>query len=412
MESRNEIFNLLTAYLNNQVSRDEFDRLFHALAGLEDDDFKKTVEAILQTLDSGSGLADADFIEQRVSLLYPKLQANIQAGLPQPVAESDNTARKRFRFRWKAFAAAAAAIVFLLVGSYVARDRSHHDEPGVAVLTPEEILPGGNRATLTLSDGRRIDLSAEKNGVVVKNGITYADGSSVLSQPINGSTIEQARLTTPRGGQYQIVLPDGTHVWLNAASTLTYPTEFSANVREVTLEGEAYFDVMKNDAKPFIVHTAKQRVEVLGTSFNINAYANDSFTKTTLLTGSLRVNAKANDRANERSLILVPNQQSVISDNENNIAVNDVNPELATAWKSGLFNFHGLSIKESLKQVERWYDIDVAYQGAEPEGYLGGKMSRGVKLSTFLEFLEKDFGIQSELKADRKLILYTRNANR
>src|SRR5690606_38098125 len=211
-------------------------------------------------------------------------------------------------------------------------------------------------------------------------------------------------------GQYQITLPDGTHVWLNAASTLSYPTEFSGAVREVTLVGEAYFEVVKDETKPFIVQTANQQTEVLGTSFNINAYDNETVTKTTLLTGSLRVNPTANNQPNGQSRILMPNQQSIIDDNGNKITVNEIDPELVSALKNGLFKFHGLSIDESLKQIERWYDIEVVYPGSsKPDGYLGGKMSRGVKLSTFLEFLEKDFNIHSKLQADRKLILYTKN---
>ena len=404
MESRTAIVDLLTAYLNKQVSREEFDRLFSALASLEDDEFKET---ILQMLDSESDLIDADFIQQRVSLLYPTLQAKIQLGLSLHATEPIGASEKKRRIWWRVPAVAAALLALLLIGLYLIPGRFHQNE-SVAVLTPEQILPGGNRAVLMLSDGRRVDLSAEKGGVVVKNGIKYADGSAVISQPMDNSTIGQARLSTPNGGQYQITLPDGTHVWLNAASTLTYPIEFSGSTREVVLAGEAYFEVVKNGAKPFVVHTAKQRTEVLGTSFNINAYGNETVTKTTLVTGALRVNATINNHTNEQSLILTPNQQSIVGDNGNEIKVNQVNPQLATAWKNGLFNFHGLSIDESLKQIERWYDIDIAYRGSKPKGYLGGKMSRGVKLSTFLEFLEKDFNIQSELKADRTLILYTK----
>src|SRR5690606_24410283 len=211
------------------------------------------------------------------------------------------------------------------------------------------------------------------------------------------------------GGQYKITLADGTQVWLNAASTLTYPIEFSGRKREVTLEGEAYFEVARDESKPFIVNTARQRTEVLGTSFNINAYDNETLTKTTLLHGSVRVQASNANATTGR--VLVRNEQSVIADDEN-IRIYRVDPEKVVAWKEGIFNFHGLSIDESLKQIERWYDVDVIYQGARPQGYLGGKMSRGVKLSTFLEFLEKDFHIRSELKADRTLILYTKSANR
>ncbi len=385
------------------MSREEFDRLFSALAGLEDEDFKDTV---LHALDNGSDIIHADFIQERISHLYPQLQTKIQLASSHPVIEPADTSKKQLQIWWKITAAAAVILVFLFVGLYFFPDRSFQNPP-TAVLIPEQILPGSSRATLTLSDGRSIDLSAEKSRIVIKDGIRYADGSSVISQHADRSMIEQVRLTTPKGGQYQITLSDGTQVWLNAASTLTYPTGFSDNTREVMLEGEAYFEVANDSDKPFIVNTTRQRTEVLGTSFNINSYSNEVVTKTTLLTGSVRVNTVANNQTSGQSRILTPNQQSLIGDNGNEIAVHQVNPQSAIAWKNGLFNFHGLSIDESLKQIERWYDIQIIYKGKKPEGYLGGKMSRGVKLSTFLSFLEKDFHIKSELKTDRTLFLYT-----
>jgi len=393
LENRKAIVSLLTAYLNKQVSREEFDRLFSVLAELEDEDFRKTV---LQALDNESDATDVDLIQERVSHLYPQIQAKIQVKLSQ----------KKGQIWWRVSAAAALVLAFLSIGLYVIQTQPYQGESTIA-LTPERILPGGNRATLTLADGRSIDLSTRKSGIVVKNGIKYTDGSSVINQQTNDSSIKEARLGTPKGGQYQVTLSDGTQVWLNAASTLTYPIEFDDHSRQVTLDGEAYFAVAKDKARPFIVNTAKQRVEVLGTSFNINAYSNETATKTTLLTGSVRVNIATDASENGHGRILVPNQQSIVRDHAHEITIHDVDPQSAIAWKNGLFNFHGLSVDESLKQVERWYDIRIVYQGNKPEGYLGGKMSRGVKLATFLNFLEKDFQIKSEMRADRTLVLTT-----
>jgi len=402
LDKHKEILNLLAAYLNNQVTREEFDRLFADLSNLEDADFEK---AILQALDEDPNGFDADFIQERVSSLYPQIQANTT--LNPLKKESTDVAKQSRQIQWRIVATAAAVIAIVLLSSlYFFRNRPHQNRQA-RITTPENILPGGNRATLMLGDGRSIDLSAEKNGIVVVDGIKYADGSVVMNEQIDHTTIEQAQLRTPKGGQYEITLPDGTRVWLNAASTLTYPTKFSGYAREVTLEGEAYFDVMKHPEKPFIVNTAKQRVEVLGTTFNINAYSNEVATKTTLLTGSIRVNRIAKDEMTGHSQVLAPYQQSTIRDNQQEITINKVDPQSAIAWKNGLFNFHGLSIDESLKQVERWYDIRIVYQGKKPTGYLGGKMSRGVKLATFLNFLAKDFQIKSEMKADRTVILTT-----
>ncbi|MFC7524501.1 FecR family protein [Parapedobacter sp. GCM10030251] len=391
MENRKAIVSLLTAYLNKQVSREEFDRLFSALAKLEDEDFKAT---ILQAVDDEPDEIDVDFIQARVSHLYPQIQAKIQVKLSQ----------KKGQIWWRVSAAAALVLAFLSIGLYVIQTQPYQGESTIA-LTPERVLPGGNRATLTLANGRSIDLSTRKSGIVVGNGITYLDGSTVFDGREN-TEMSSLQLTTPNGGQYQITLSDGTRVMLNAASTLTYPIKFSdKNTREVTLEGEAYFEVAKDPEKPFIVTTAKQRIEVLGTSFNINAYSNETVTKTTVLTGSVRINTSGKQPKGV-SRMLTPNQQGIVNDNQNEIIVKDVNPESAIAWKNGLFNFHGLSIDESLKQVERWYNIRIVYEGEIPQGYLGGKMSRGVKLATFLNFLAKDFHIKSEMKSDRTLILY------
>ena len=397
MDNRKEILGLLTAYLNNQITREEFDRLFANLSNLEDADFEK---AILQALNKESDLIDTDFIQERVAGLYPQLQAQMDMSLP----------KKKVHIGWRitAVAVAAAMLAFLMISLYFTSDQPQAVQ---SASIPPDILPGGNRAILQLPNGQRIDLNAEKKGIAMENGVTYLDGSSVLNGTDNPD-VNVLQLTTPNGGEYQITLSDGTKVLLNAASTLTYPAEFNGKgTREVTLEGEAYFEVAKNPGRPFIVKTAKQDIEVLGTSFNVNAYGNETTTKTTLLTGSVRVNALSSSHPSGTSRILTPNQQSIIDDHETGITVKEVNPEAAIAWKNGLFNFHGLSIDEALKQVERWYDIQIIYKGKKPKGYLGGKMSRGVRLATFLDFLEKDFHIKSEMNTDRTLILYTASKN-
>ncbi|SEL74127.1 FecR family protein [Parapedobacter koreensis] len=406
MENRKAILDLLTAYLNKQVSREEFDQLFTQLAALEDEAFK---EIILDALDSESTLSDTDFIQARVDQLYPQLHAKIKK-LPEAIADPIDT-QKSTRQIWWSMSAAAAILIFLLAGIYFFTDRSRQYKP--IAITPEQILPGGNRATLTLANGQTIDLNIEQSGIVIGDGITYADGTDILDDrwadgkesPMSNVS-RLLSLSTPKGGQYQITLSDGTRVWLNAASSITYPVAFEGGKREVSLQGEAYFEVAKDKSRPFIVNTTKQRVEVLGTSFNINAYENETATKTTLLTGSVRIQASEGAQANGNSQMLDPNQQSVVNHQDNKITVNHIDPSAAVAWKDGLFNFHGLSIDESMKQIERWYDIHVVYKGKKPEGYLGGKMSRGVKLATFLSFLEKDFHIKSELQPDRTLILF------
>lgn len=403
MDNRKAIKSLLSAYLMNRMSRDEFDELIARLAALDDADFR---EAVRQVLDDGTDLPNDEFIQQRVDYLYPLLLAKVRAA-PHVATHPPDRPIRRLVW-WKLPAAAAIVLMFLLVGNYLWRNGGRPD--ATAPITAEQIVAGGDRATLTLADGRTIDLNAAQRGIAVGDGIRYLDGTEVITLDADGerpaTNAQLLTLSTAKGGQYQLALPDGTKVWLNAASSLVYPDAFGKDVREVTLQGEAYFEVAKERDRPFIVNTARQRVAVLGTSFNINAYGNENFTKTTLLSGSVRVNATADGVAQGEGRILAPNQQSVIGHQGNDIAVNPIDPFTALAWKDGLFNFHGLNIDEAMKQIERWYDISVRYNGAKPEGYLGGKMSRGVRLSTFLDFLERDFGIKSELKADRTLVLY------
>lgn len=369
------------------------------LSRLSDADFREAVDNVL---DNGSDVLDDGFIQKRVDLLYPKLLAEAHGRSPAQANGSDKQLWAR-RMRWKLSVTAATVVLFLLAGNYLWRNGGRDEH--LQKISADQIVAGGNLATLTLADGRTVDLSTAQRGIDVRNGIRYLDGTEVVTVDERlGNDVQLLTLTTPKGGQYQLALPDGTKVWLNAASSIVYPNSFRDDIREVMLEGEAYFEVAKDRTRPFIVNTEKQRVAVLGTSFNISAYSNDVITKTTLLTGSIRVNTVSEGEAHGEGRIMAPNQQSSIGQG-NGIAVTPIDPLAAVAWKDGLFNFHGLSIDEAMKQIERWYDISVRYIGPTPTGYLGGKMSRGVRLSTFLDFLEKDFGIKSEINADRTLVL-------
>ena len=264
----------------------------------------------------------------------------------------------------------------------------------------QDIEPGGNKATLTLADGQTIHLSTEQTGVIIGNQITYADGSAVLSnehQTLDASTL--LSLSTPKGGTYQITLPDGTNVWLNSASTLRYPSRFDDSERIVELEGEAYFEVVPADGKPrpFRVKTKEQTVEVLGTHFCITAYIDEPETKTTLVEGAVQVFNLKTNRADQ----LKPGEQSIIRNAQTEIR--NVNTETVIAWKNGIFYFEDTPFEQMMKQIDRWYDIEVHYQGAAPTERFSGKMSKNVNLQVFVDFL-KDSGIHSHIKG-RQLII-------
>ncbi len=275
----------------------------------------------------------------------------------------------------------------------------------------QDIAPGGHRATLTLADGRTIDLSDTQTGIVVGDRITYLDGSKI-SEKANGAFMS---LTTPKGGTYQITLPDGSTVWLNAGSTLKYPSRFDNNERVVELEGEAYFDVARNgkiaDSQrrtttalpgwPFRVVSAGQTIEVLGTEFNVSAYADEAEIKTTLVKGSVRISPFA---AHSSPIIIQPGEQVIARDG--NFDKIKVDVAAATAWKSGKFNFDGKSFRQVMNEVSRWYDLEVVYDGTEPGGQLVGDAYRNQNLSIVLGMLDV---LEIDYKLDvskRKLTIY------
>ena len=294
---------------------------------------------------------------------------------------------------WPRVAVSASIAVMLGTGIFYFT-KTKEQIPQVAE-KPQEIAPGGNRGILTLSNGKQIvlaDISAkdtiakegEEDEVTIKMGangvITYiinpnADASKADANLFN-------TLSTPTGGQYNIVLADGTKVYLNAVSSIKYPTQFNGDQRIVELDGEAYFEVAKNKNKPFIVKSGDQDIEVLGTHFNVHAYDNESVVKTTLLEGSVAVNYK-NQKA-----ILKPGQQSNVSDKFNKITIKQVDTEAAIAWKNGRFKFDNADLKTVMRQLERWYGIKVEYRGDVSDVRFNGGTFMNKNLSEVLKVLE------------------------
>lgn len=294
------------------------------------------------------------------------------------------------RFNWISYAAAVAFMV--LVGSwFFLHDQigKRHDQ--LVQLSDEDIKPGGNHAILKLADGRTLLLNEDQSGIVLSGEqITYEDGNPLINLHAEGQPGESApwlELTTPRGGTYQLTLPDGTNVWLNAGSVLRYPIRFDRERRVVELSGEAYFDVaqleVKNRKVPFMVKTNVQAVEVLGTQFNLSAYTDDMDVKTTLVEGSVRITSATDQYT---PLLLKPSQQSV-SDGEK-VVINTVDVRPFVAWKEGYFHFKNTPFTEVIIQVARWYDIDFAYKGEAPAETFSGKISRNISLQALLKFFE------------------------
>jgi transmembrane sensor len=267
-----------------------------------------------------------------------------------------------------------------------------------------DISPGTNKAILTLASGKHINLSdATKGQLFHQQGIKVIktqSGQVVFDYTGNESPVEQNTISTPNGGQWQIRLPDGSQVWLNAASSLTFPTTFSRGVnRIVKLTGEGYFEVAKDASHPFIVLSGDQRVEVLGTHFNINSYTNEPSVKTTLIEGRVKVSVLGNSA----SSFLKPNQQSVVI--KHDITVNEVDPSEALAWKNGYFQFEDESISSIMRKLARWYDVDIKYEGSISDGGLNGRVSRSKNISQVIKALEATQTVHFKVEGRRIIVM-------
>lgn len=299
---------------------------------------------------------------------------------------------------WKYMAAAAVIAAVAISAVYFWYGRKA--EPAVArtneQTTPRfknDILPANNAATLTLADGTVIRLdSATNNGVInAQQGVSINKKDQELiyegqhEKAGNAAVAANNTLSTGKGRAFQLQLPDGSHVWLNAESSITYPIAFTGKERNVQLTGEGYFEIAKDKSKPFHVTVNGATVEVLGTHFNVNAYSNESGVKTTLLEGSVKVLRQAQDDKQE-SVVIKPGQQAQLTNGSLKVSDNE-DLEQVMAWKNGRFSFKNAGINDIMKQVERWYDIDIVYEGQVNDHFVGD-ISRNIPISKLLELLQ------------------------
>jgi ferric-dicitrate binding protein FerR (iron transport regulator) len=291
------------------------------------------------------------------------------------------------RLRWIKM---AAAVLIFLTASLLFINRHANKKPAFANRQRgfNNIHPGGNKATLTLGNGEQISLNDQKNGTISRQGgsevIKLANGQLAYNAKSNSTTnVVYNTMSTPRGGKYDLILADGTKVWLNAASSITYPTAFNESNRTVSITGEAYFEVAHDKSKPFRVTVQGQTVEVLGTHFNINAYTDEDAVRTTLLEGKVKI-TKGPEAA-----ILAPGQQSIIRAKQVAITVENADTDDAVAWKNGLTSFKNANIREIMRQVSRWYSVDVGYKGeVSDQRTFTGEIPRNAELSDVLKVLE------------------------
>jgi transmembrane sensor len=301
---------------------------------------------------------------------------------------------------------AAAILLVVALGStiyFLNRPSNTALSSAQPVSKENNILPGGNKAVLILADGRTIVLdSAHRGQLAEQTGakvIKTTDGEleyRVVNNLSNNSVVSYNTMTTPKGGQYQLRLPDGTRVWLNSSSTIFYPTVFAGKKRSVTISGEVYFEVAKNKNMPFIVNVdGKSSIEVLGTAFNINTYNDEGAIKTTLIEGSVKVSHDF------KSVVLKPGQQSQQAEDLRVVSQFDIDQVIA--WKNGYFNFNDVNIQKAMSQIARWYDIEVIYKGKIPDDVLVGKIPMGASITKVLNILEK-IGVKFTVEGKKILV--------
>lgn len=294
----------------------------------------------------------------------------------------------------------AAAAVLILAVSIFLLTRNTADINFAQTAPVNDVLPGTNKATLTLASGEVIVLDSARQGLLATEGsATVQNTGGSLTYQLNGAGTAPVynTLTTQKGEQYPITLSDGTKVWLNSSSSLYFPVAFAGKERTVQITGEAYLEVAKDRARPFHVKVNDMDIEVLGTHFNVNAYANEAVVATTLVEGSVKV------RAGNKSVLLHPGQQSLVQ--KGNISVSEeINIEEVTAWKDGYFLFNKTELQVILRQLERWYDIEIRYEGAIPKKRYAGEISRNSNLSAVLKILAES-GIQFRMEGKKLIVI-------
>ena len=384
---------IINKYLENKLSNEQIARLetWYLLKAEENESFDVPVD---------------------YENVQSKIWSKILVGVAQPVTEASPKVKKLNHTKKTWIAIGIAASILLLAGISYFFILTKNDISDRFVIEKQKDLPAGeNKATLTLSDGRVINLNHDAPGIIGQEAgveITKATDGTLVYKVLEGklNTTGFNTIATPVGGQYAVILPDGSKVWLNAGSSLKYPTRFAPTGRKVTLTGEGYFEIThqrdKNGKIPFTVSVFKgsrptEEVQVLGTHFNINAYTNEPSVKTTLLQGSVSISL--NDG---KTALLKPGQEAEL-DNQN-LNIQQADTEMATAWKYGEFVFRE-DLRSVLRKVARWYDVEIIYENSAPQNLtLGGWMSRSNSISEVLNHIQLTGKVHFKLEGRRVIV--------
>lgn len=345
-----------------------------------------------EMLEAYYGLFDSE--GDRLDSISPaekeKIRQEILLDITQQIASPAKN--KRFLSFNKWWSIAAILLVITSIGVLFYKKSDTNTPTPETAPTLAVVKPGSNQAILTLEDGSTIGLNDKQDGLILdRNGVKVEklDNGKVAFEANAQAAPALHTIATPRGGQYQIVLDDGTKVWLNAASSLKFPTRFTGTQRMVEITGEVYFEVAKNKRMPFIVKTKRQQIEVLGTQFNVNSYGDEDQEVTTLLEGAVKVAVLKNGLAQSSTeRMLSPGNQASLPNDVDLLSLTEADLEAALAWKNGYFKFEKADIKTIMRQISRWYDVDVQYVGGLSGDAFGGKIPRTEEITGVLRLLE------------------------
>lgn len=367
---------LYKTFLNNSCSNEELSALFHLFGTVDESKLRSLILEELQLAELPLPTSKAE--GERLTFLRQQIKAEIR--------------RRRIRTLVYKLSAAAAILIAITSGILLLRqpEKSPVSQNKPAALP---VTPGQFQATLTLANGKKVILNRSMTATLGILGQTVVNVSPTNGVSYSGPANDQAAsnvlntLATGRGEQspYPLILSDGSKVWLNAASSISFPTQFTGNERVVTTQGEVYFEVAHNKTKPFKVISGRQEVTVLGTHFNVKAYDDEFTINTTLLQGSVKVR----NLSSTASSLLIPGQQSTLNRHDGKVAVAAASIEEVIAWKNGFFMFNDQQITSIMKSISRWYDMDVEYQNfSSNTERFGGTFSRSSNLADILNSLQ------------------------
>ena len=375
MLQENEFNELISRYISGEITSREKLKLREML------DRPEGLEALDPILRDNFAKAENNFAsEKQTQQFLDTLNSKIT------VSESASSAKEVKLFNWKNWVAAASLLIAVGVGATYVVNRELPTEPQTVTVVSQikEISPAVSGAILTLSDGSEIVLDSLGNTQIAQQSNTTISNQSgqLVYKSNKGSSTVYNTLSTPKAQKYSLQLADGTKVWLNASSSIKFPTAFSGSTRQVSITGEAYFEVSPDKRRPFTVDVKGMQIEVLGTHFNVNSYSDEEVIRTTLLEGSVVINQ------NRKSKKLYPGQQATVNSIGDINLEKNVNLSQVMSWKNGLFYFENSSLQEVMRELSRWYDVEVVYVNGIPDRNFEGEIQRNLKLSEVLRILE------------------------